>query len=76
MDNQTIAMADQLTAAVREVFEERGYHDIEVSIAAEKDGRMHFMMNFQGKPPLNQEIVDSVLKEALVRIGATIFDED
>jgi len=77
MDNQTIAMTDQLSAAVKEVFQERGYHSIEVSIAEEVDKSLKFEFGLQGgTDTLTEEIVDSVITEALHRIGATIKDEE
>jgi N-dimethylarginine dimethylaminohydrolase len=77
VDNQTIAMTDQLTAAVKEVFQERGYHHIEVSIAEESKGNLTFQMGLQGgQEKLTEEEVDSAITEALHRIGATIKDEE
>jgi hypothetical protein len=77
MDSQTIAMTDQLTAAVKEVFQERGYHNIQVSIAEESQGQLKFEMGLEGGvEKLTQEEVDSAITEALLRIGATIKDEE
>jgi hypothetical protein len=77
MDSQTIAMTDQLSTAVREVFQEKGYHDIQVTIAEEADGSLSFEMGLKGgEEILSEETVDSVITEALHRIGATIKGEE
>ena len=67
-DVSLIFLTDQLSAAVREIFKERGY-DVEVGIGVHKDGGMVFKMDPKGSK-LTQEIVDSVLNEAAIRIGS------
>lgn len=68
-DVHQIHLADQLQAAVQETFKERGYN-VKVGIA-KKDGDAYgFEMSPAPDCQLNEEIVDSVIAEALIKIGA------
>jgi len=64
-----ISFVDQLTTAVKETFQEKGY-DVDISIAVDIDGGMIFEMDPKSTK-LTQEFVDSVIEEAVIKIGGT-----
>jgi hypothetical protein len=64
---EAMAFADQLSAAARDVFIEKGY-DVEFSLAIDIGGAVVFSMDPKGAV-LTQEIVDGILQEAASRIG-------
>ncbi|RDJ35525.1 MAG: hypothetical protein DWQ19_11960 [Crenarchaeota archaeon] len=64
-NNNAIHTADQISAAIREVFLERGL-DVEMTIPQEKHEAAGFFIKHH---EINDEIMASVLQEALARLG-------
>lgn len=78
-----ISFVDQIQAALKEVFKERGY-DVNVGIpkSMNKGDDEGMGFTFNGKGELDQELVDSVVEEAITRVGGNMkggrlyFDDD
>ena len=81
-DQKLISLVDQIQAALKEVFKERGY-DVEVAIprimTRGDDEGMGFTFDCKERE-LDEEIVGSVIEEAMSRIGVKgvkkEFEED
>ena len=78
-DAQTIAIGDQLMTAVQEVFSERGYNvvvDITHTPEGMDEDSVGYGMELKSQEPieLTDELVESVLEEAVERVGGTVRD--
>lgn len=64
-----VALADALSTATQEIFHEKGYPDVKVSLAFQEDGDMKWEVDPQKGKAITQEIADEVLAEAAKRVG-------
>ena len=75
MDLRLVSFVDQMQAALKEVFKERGYN-VEVAIpkGVPEEGATGVGIGIDCKEELDQELIDSVVKEAMTRVGAHEFE--
>ena len=69
-DLRLVSFVDQMQAALKEVFKERGY-DVKVDIpkGMPEEGTTGVGLGIDCKEELSEDLVDSVVKEAMTRVG-------
>jgi hypothetical protein len=70
MNMTTISFADQVTAAMKEIFTERGYPQIEATIAHTTERGWRFSVDTKGVE-FSQEYMEAILQEAVTKVGGT-----
>jgi len=73
-DLQLVAFVDQMQAALKEVFKERGY-DVKVEIpkGVPEEGTTGVGIGIDCKEEVTEELIDSVVREAMTRVEGHEF---
>lgn len=70
--DEALAFADQISAAIRDIFIERGY-DVDFTLAFDIGGAIMFSMKPNGIR-LSLDVINNILSEAASRIGCNTYE--